>query len=282
MLGHALRNLLAQDFPPDGFEIIVVDDGSIDQTAEVVAAIAAEHAGRRIRYAHQPHSRLSAARNAGLRWAVGDLIAFADDDQEAPPGWLQAIARAAGGYPDAECIGGPVWLRLAANSLRLCGREPVGESEVDWGPHDRLLHPEIGITPLQCLGGGNMVIRRSALDRVGLFDESLPNSGEFDWQLRLSGGGGTILYAADAWQWHRRTDTDLRLRRLIRQRWTRGIGAGIWERHIAWPSTPGGHITVAFRMLVHFVRRRCVWGLLTALFHAGSAYGMLVGSQRRS
>ena len=72
-LGEALESVLAQSYQP--LEVIVVDDGSTDETAEV-----ARRYGERVRYVWQPNAGETAARNLGLTAAHGEFIAFLDAD----------------------------------------------------------------------------------------------------------------------------------------------------------------------------------------------------------
>ena len=78
-LGEALDSALAQDYPADRLEIIVVDDGSTDGTPDVARRYAAEHPGR-IRYIRQDNSGLAAATTRGLQEARGELITLLDAD----------------------------------------------------------------------------------------------------------------------------------------------------------------------------------------------------------
>ena len=84
-------------------EILVVDDGDGDATADVVRR------GRPCATsAHGARRGLNAARNTGLREAGAPLIAFVDDDVLAPPGWLDALVEGAERHPEAEAFGGPI------------------------------------------------------------------------------------------------------------------------------------------------------------------------------
>lgn len=78
-VGRAIQSALEQEYPPDWLEIIVVDDGSKDGTAAVVADLAARHPGR-IRLIRQPNGGATAATNRGLAEATGDLICLLDAD----------------------------------------------------------------------------------------------------------------------------------------------------------------------------------------------------------
>ncbi len=78
-VGRALRSALAQDYPAELLEIVVIDDGSTDSTAEIVRAIADEHSGR-VRVVHQNNAGYIAATNRGLAESRGELIALLDAD----------------------------------------------------------------------------------------------------------------------------------------------------------------------------------------------------------
>jgi glycosyltransferase involved in cell wall biosynthesis len=82
----AIRSVLAQEH--GDLELIVVDDGSTDATAEVVKSVS----DPRMRYKWCENGGVSAARNLGVDEARGDLVAFLDSDDEALPGWLSAFA----------------------------------------------------------------------------------------------------------------------------------------------------------------------------------------------
>jgi glycosyltransferase involved in cell wall biosynthesis len=262
-----LRGLLTQDYPADRYEVVVVDDGSADNTRAVVDLAGGGDAHPRVRYVHQPHRGVSAARNAGARAAAGDPVAFTDDDTEAPPSWLRALVEGVGRHPEAEGFGGPVWLRCEGRAPRTCGRERLA-SELDLGPSD-LATPHVL--------GANLAARRSALRLGGGFDERIVIGGEdAEWTTRLQRAGGRVVYLADAGLWHRRTADDLRLRRLLRERFVR---AASFHRYIAATDDSASvlrSLRPVPRALGHALRARCAGGLLLAATWAGYAYGLTV------
>jgi glycosyltransferase involved in cell wall biosynthesis len=87
IVGRAIESALAQKFAPA--EIIVVDDGSVDNTQSV-----AESYGQTVRYVHQANGGVAAARNRGVREAKHDWIAFLDSDDYWAPDHLRRMARA--------------------------------------------------------------------------------------------------------------------------------------------------------------------------------------------
>jgi len=104
-LVQTIDALQAQTYP--FHEILVVDDGSTDQTATAMQRITG------IRYIHQPSRGPAAARNRGSREAQGDILAYTDDDCVPLLTWLEQIAQGYQDYPHVAGIGGPSMLRRA-------------------------------------------------------------------------------------------------------------------------------------------------------------------------
>jgi GT2 family glycosyltransferase len=207
----------------------------------------------------------NAARNEGIRAASGDPIVFVDDDIEAPVGWLQALVDATVRNPDAGCVGGRIRLRLEGRPPRLCGREPFGETELDLGDEE---------VEARAVWSANMAVSRAAIEKIGLFNEALQIAGdEEEWEVRLAAAGGRIIYAPDAWLWHRRTQEDLGFWRLVRLRFRRGRAQARFAHVIGRRYKIGTQLLAIIRSLAHAARRLCCGGLLAASIEAGRVWG---------
>ncbi len=267
---------MCQEWPVSRYEVIVVDDGSTDHTARVADEYThtSEGRGPQVRYVRQPHGGLNRARNTALRVAHGDPICFVDDDEELPTTWLRAIVEGAQQFPTAGALGGPMRLRLEGTPPRMCGREPLGESELDLGAEAR---------EVEEVWGGNLAVRRWAVDRIGGFraDLRLLGGTEIEWERRLQRAGFTVVYLPDAWLWHRRTAADLRLRRLMINRFFRGRGQAV-NAHLQGRPLDRRMFQRELRAEVaHAAKARCAVGLITAAQHGGRLVGIVESRLRR-
>lgn len=165
---RAVDSVLDQDYRP--FELIVVDDGSTDQTAEILARY-----GNQLTVVCQENRGVSAARNAGIARAEGDLIAFLDSDDFWRPKKLTVQVDFFTSNPDALiCQTGEFWVR---NGRR-----------VNPGRRHRKLSGMIFTSSLElCLVSPSAVMMRKTLfSMVGGFDETLPACEDYDLWLRVT------------------------------------------------------------------------------------------------
>lgn len=252
----ALRSIAAQDFEAP-YEVVVVDDGSADGTGEVARRVGA----RLIR--HDPPRGTNAARNAGIRAARADLVVLTDDDVDAPAGWLRAYVDGAARHPGDEAFGGPIRARLEGRAPRSCGRESPPITTLDLGGHD---------VEADMVWSANMMLRRSAFERAGPFDETLQGGGEEEeWLRRLRAAGGGVRYLAAAGLVHRRAGDDVRLRSLLRTAYRRGRAVRAWDRRRGAAPALGRELRVLAGCGWHTLRRGCPQGLIMGAHAAGRA-----------
>lgn len=236
-----------------GVEVIVVSDGPDPATAEVAQRYGARHLAL-------PEQRgANASRNAGVAASNAPVVIFVDDDVDAPPGWLRAMVEGIRRNPEHEVFGGPIRPRFEGGA-RACGRHPpitnldLGTSELD----------------ADLVWSANMAIRRTALDRVGPFDETIHRRGdEEDWERRYTAGGGRIRYLPAAGLDHRRSAADSRLMSLARAEYEVGRAARRWDTRKG--TAPPLEVDARWlaRWGLHTVRRGCPHGIVTAAHYVG-------------
>ncbi len=187
-LRRCLESIIADLYPPDRREIIVLDNGSTDASSAVAREFGA-------RVLELPRLRVAELRNRGAAVARGDLLAFVDADNELAPGWTQAAARvlsggqaaAAGDQYHAPRDG--TWVQIAYDALR---RHADCVKEVLW------------------LGSGNLVAVASAFRDVGGFDTALVTCEDVDVCQRLRDRGHRILADPQMYSVHHGDPSSLR------------------------------------------------------------------------
>lgn len=146
---------------PDEVEVLVVDNASIDATADIARQIPG------VRVVHEPNKGLTKARQRGLESARGEVIGYVDADTRMPPGWIDRVLRTFERKPQVVCISGPYIYYDAKRWQRAMVR-------LYW---IFLAHPAYWMTRYMVVGG-NFAARRSALEQIGGFDTEIAFYGE--------------------------------------------------------------------------------------------------------
>ncbi|MBX2849500.1 MAG: glycosyltransferase [Acidiferrobacterales bacterium] len=169
VLGRAIQSVLAQKATNIDIEIIVVDDGSTDQTERMVADRFPQ-----VVYQSQANQGVSAARNRGLAAASHEWIALLDSDDE----WLpNKVANQFALLAESElliCHTDEIWIR---NGVRV-NQMKKHAKQGGWIFANCL--------PLCAMSPSSMIIHRSVFNQVGNFDESLPACEDYDLWLRIT------------------------------------------------------------------------------------------------
>lgn len=190
LLACALGSLKDQSLPPNQFEVLVIDNGSMDQTAAVVKDLTSTLDN--LHYYHEPELGLHAGRHRGMMEANGDILVFADDDIEALPTWLAAINEAFSD-PEVAMVGGnnlpmfleppPAWLKSLWDRPSDGGGRSLGALSILELPH--------GISEFSpyLVWGCNFAIREAVLRKAGGFHpDGMPQE-----LIRFRGDGETHL-----------------------------------------------------------------------------------------
>lgn len=168
-----VTSVLAQTDPD--FEVIVVDDGSTDNTAEQVKAMT----DPRVRLLQRPNGGLATARNTGIGAARGNMVAFLDADDRWCPGKLAAHRQTLEAYPEATVSYD--WVAFIDQQGQRTGLY-MAQSRLQLTPEALLLKNYLG-------NGSTAVVRRQVLEQVGGFDQDLKRLVDHELWVRLTHTG---------------------------------------------------------------------------------------------
>ncbi len=206
LIADCIASVLACDYPPERREILVVDNGSTDATAQVIRR-------HPVTYLHEPRRGVSNARNCGIAEARGEVLAFIDGDCIADPSWLTELSRPFTD-PEVGCVAGelrhaPATTLAERQATRLLGA---------WQRYAVNSNPPYAIT-------ANAAYRASVFERIGPFDPRMPRAQDVELGLRFSEHGELKLhYSSRALVHHRHRSTQ---RAFFRQQLGWSYGAGL-------------------------------------------------------
>jgi glycosyltransferase involved in cell wall biosynthesis len=225
-LRQALQSILALKVQPGGdFEVIVADNGSTDDTAQVCAGMAAAFGGR-LYVLFVPKPGKSWAHNAGIKQAKGAIIAMTDDDVYPQSDWLELIWREFSIDPTLQVVGGRVELFNPADHAITVRRQtaPVAFQTL--------------MDSFNLMVGCNCAARRELFERIGCFDVDFGPGSRFqsaddsDFFFRVWRSGAKLVYEPSLFVFHdhgRRTSED---RLSIRRSYAVGRGA-FYAKHLS-------------------------------------------------
>lgn len=198
-LKGAIKSLSEQSFPKEGYEIIVVDNNSTDNTKAAVQDLMAVIPN--LRYIHEKEQGHNPSRNRGVREASGDIVAFTDDDVEADHDWIKELVGAFERFPDVVAVGGrTILLFLEAKPTWLSDRLLYHYGDAQLGIETKYL------TFPQHPFGLNMAFKKTCFYEVGSFTpklgrrktENLLSDDEKELFYRISEVGLKTLYTPHA------------------------------------------------------------------------------------
>ena len=242
-IGVCIDSLLDCDYPPEDREILVVDNGSTDDTAAEIHA-------RHVTYLYEPERGVSNARNRGIKAARGAIVALLDGDCVVVPEWLTEIERPFED-PVVGCVAGelenlPPRTAAERQSARMLGR---------WQRFAINSKPPYAVT-------ANAAFRRRVLEQIGGFDPAMPRAQDVELGRRFHERSGLQLaFSPGAVARHRHTAT---ASHFFRQQLGWAYGSGLLQARMTpeerVPPPKLGYVTVTARglgiVLLSIVRGR--------------------------
>ena len=167
-LKEAIESVLNQEY--SNYELIIIDDGSIDNTKEIIELFEGK-----LKYYYQPHKGVSPARNAGLKLAQGNFIAFLDSDDLWKKEKLKVQMEFMKSHPEIKvCYTEEIWIR---KGVRVNPKKK--HKKYSGWIFDK-------VVPICLLSLSSALFRKELFEEIGIFDESLPVCEDYDLGLRIA------------------------------------------------------------------------------------------------
>ena len=172
---NTLQSVLAQTYTD--YEIIIVDDGSTDNSLNVVRKRISELENERIRVIHKENGGVSSARNCGIKEAKGEYIALLDGDDLWEPNYLEEQIKLMHDFPDAGMWG----VNTAFIKYGKCWKWQQGMGDGFRG----YVENYFGTSHNDLFCSSSVVIRKDVFEKVGYFDERISSSEDLDMWYRI-------------------------------------------------------------------------------------------------
>ncbi len=194
MLQACLSAVFDQTLSSAQYEVIVVNDGSTDGTADFLASYAPPSGGQ-LRVVHSSHGGCASARNLGVEHARGSILFFTDDDCVVPRVWMETLLRGFDAHPDVVGVGG--WYRPSDDMLKRNRFARINDAieRMYYGYYEtHEVYANIGVNP--CGNTANVAYRRSLFQDIGGFDTYTKKTAMIDYEfvLRIASRGYFTLY----------------------------------------------------------------------------------------
>ncbi len=188
---EAVQSVKKQNYP--NTEHIVVDDGSSDNSVEILKRLAATPGWEHLRWTEGMHCGPSAARNKGFKLATGEIIGWLDDDDRYRPGCLQAVEKAFSDFPELDILyGDSAWINPSGTLTRI-------RREIDFSHFVLRYHRVLYIATIATF------FRRRVIDEGNLIDERFAYALDYEWFLRLAEKGYKFKHVPQLlgdYRWH--------------------------------------------------------------------------------
>jgi glycosyltransferase involved in cell wall biosynthesis len=193
-----LNSLSEQRLPRDQFEILIVDDGSTDDTERLIADFITS-TNMPVRFIRQDHQGPGAARNLGMDKAQGEIFVFIDSDCTAPPNWLSVIKKAFNDDPDLRAFGGRDDARADFPPLLLAINYSMTSFLTTGGMRGGKKKRLAKFYPRSF----NMGLHRQLYEKIGGFG-GMRHGQDIEFSNRIIKSGGKVAYLHDSFVYHKR------------------------------------------------------------------------------
>lgn len=260
LLEATLQSLLTQTFPASSFEVIVVDNGSTDNTKEVADKFSQL---LQMKYLFEASPGLHRGRHAGWKAAQSDYLVFADDDIKAFPTWLESIYQVFESKQKVALVGGknlpdfhgpvPFFIQVMWNKMTSLGRSIPDLSILDFGEEEKVI-------PAFHVYGCNFSIRKKILEETqGFHPDGMPferieyrGDGESYVSNWIEENGYKAYYHPGASVYHAVTKDRLSEDYFIKRRYTQGISDAYSDLRAGTKATFQSKLGVKYYLRVLF------------------------------